>query len=724
MAGRCSATSSNSTRRRRSASGAGDRIRWTRNDPRRGLVNGEQARVLGIGRKVVRLAAADGREVRIPRDDAQLRHIDHAYSSTVHGAQGITADRVIAVLDSGHGALTDQATFYVEVSRARDEVVVLTDNREQLAETLEERTGLRMTALEAVGERPGGREAEAGPPVRIPDREPLQVADRAFGTLGEDAVAAGRSVLDMPGFRDAATRLEHELGLEGLPVDYRERLEGHRARVERETARRDAAASYRDRSRVVVNALYRSDEPVEVGQPVWEAAEGLDREGREMLDAPEFAPHLDVEPGLRASMEADHVVLRSAMNFNASMAALRDWQALEDRARHDGTLPCYTEGHDELIGRIGTLASDPFVPDESSRTFRRIIAENRKQQDRRQGVREFAERVVRSRNRRSALFMEDGPAVRRLPQQRDLYPDWRREAEDLHARGSRISREGQAWEPHLAAVRWGLDALRSWLSRLTEMFRRDDQVLAWAERDPERDPGGRAADDRHSIRSAGDLVMGDRIRWLDVRDGEPKVREGQVTGVRPRSAASGDIYEIHGKSRPYQPLILPDTVTGRNLFRGDVHRRPWPDENMRDAMRAEATGPFSIACGIGSGIGAGPRDEAPLVPGDRIRWIEMVRDAGPDGTAGVRAVAAEVMSVKPGARPRSDRIRARVLGSTGDGALAAGTELETALWELGQAGRVHRAAWASGIGRGARLKELHRQRVMEIDRSKGFGMSM
>ena len=169
---------------------AGDHVRWTRNDPRRGLVNGEHARVLGIGPKEVRLAKADGREIRFARDDAQLRHIDHAYSSTVHGAQGITADRVIAVLDSAHGALTDQATFYVEVSRARDEVVVLTDNRQQLAETLEERTGLRMTALEAVGKRPGGREAEAGRIV-LRDKEPLLVVDRTFETLMENAKLAG-----------------------------------------------------------------------------------------------------------------------------------------------------------------------------------------------------------------------------------------------------------------------------------------------------------------------------------------------------------------------------------------------------------------------------------------------------------------------------------------------------------------------------------------------------
>ena len=134
---------------------AGDRIHWTRNDRKRELVNDEQAEVVAIARDRVRFRRADGRTVSLRRDDPQLRHLDHAWSSTVHGAQGSTADSVIAVLDSGHGALTDQSTIYVEISRARDSAVVLTDNREQLVEVLEAHTGERATALEAVGEEIG-----------------------------------------------------------------------------------------------------------------------------------------------------------------------------------------------------------------------------------------------------------------------------------------------------------------------------------------------------------------------------------------------------------------------------------------------------------------------------------------------------------------------------------------------------------------------------------------
>ena len=165
---------------------AGDRIRWTRNDKKPVTSsNGEQAEGNGDNRKTrVRFLLADGRKLSLRHDDPQLRHLDHAWSSTVHGAQGSTADGVIAVLDSGHGALTDQSTFYVEISRARDSAVVLTDNCEQLVEVLEAHTGERATALEAVGEEIGP-DAEI---VSIPDQAPNLVAARGVdGSGGEGA---------------------------------------------------------------------------------------------------------------------------------------------------------------------------------------------------------------------------------------------------------------------------------------------------------------------------------------------------------------------------------------------------------------------------------------------------------------------------------------------------------------------------------------------------------
>ena len=148
----------------------GEQLRWTRNDRERGLANGDRAEVLEIGDRALRFRLADGRELLFARDDPQLRHLAYAYASTVHAAQGQTHDRVITVLDTGAGPLVNQQTLYVQLSRAREQAVVLTDNREQLVETLEANTGERLTALEAIGAAVGDR----APAARIPAKSAIR----------------------------------------------------------------------------------------------------------------------------------------------------------------------------------------------------------------------------------------------------------------------------------------------------------------------------------------------------------------------------------------------------------------------------------------------------------------------------------------------------------------------------------------------------------------------
>ena len=78
---------------------AGDRIRWTRNRqaPRArfghpqtpDLVNGDTAQVLSIDARRVYFMTEHGERIGLARSDPQLRHLDHAYSSTVHAAQAL-----------------------------------------------------------------------------------------------------------------------------------------------------------------------------------------------------------------------------------------------------------------------------------------------------------------------------------------------------------------------------------------------------------------------------------------------------------------------------------------------------------------------------------------------------------------------------------------------------------------------------------------------------------
>ena len=131
---------------------AGDRIRWTRNDAGLGLVNSRTAEVLRVANGRVTFRLEDGKTLELGKGDPQLRHLDHAWASTVHAFQGRTVDNVIAAMEARHPHLTTQKSFYVEISRARDRAELVTDDAAELRAQLQAATGERIAALEGIGE--------------------------------------------------------------------------------------------------------------------------------------------------------------------------------------------------------------------------------------------------------------------------------------------------------------------------------------------------------------------------------------------------------------------------------------------------------------------------------------------------------------------------------------------------------------------------------------------
>ena len=145
---------------------ADDRIRWTRNDAGLGLVNSRTAEVLSVANGRVAFQLEDGKKLELGRNDPQVRHLDHAWASTVHAFQGRTVDNVIAAMEARHPHLTTQKSFYVEISRARDRAELVTDDAAELRAQLQAVTGERIAALEGIGEmkrEAPGKAAEAAP---------------------------------------------------------------------------------------------------------------------------------------------------------------------------------------------------------------------------------------------------------------------------------------------------------------------------------------------------------------------------------------------------------------------------------------------------------------------------------------------------------------------------------------------------------------------------------
>jgi len=192
---------------------AGDEIVFTRNLRSLGVVNGERGRIEEIGRTRLRIRLEDGRRLEPRTDDDRLRHIDHAWTSTVHRAQGMTTDSVIAVLDAD-SMMTDRALLYVEMSRARDGFVLLTDDTEQLVHRLEQETGASHSALEATGQVLHVPQSRGVSP-----KEPLRPALRDWRALEAEAARLGIAPFLMPEADALLERLRRRAAMEDAPPE-------------------------------------------------------------------------------------------------------------------------------------------------------------------------------------------------------------------------------------------------------------------------------------------------------------------------------------------------------------------------------------------------------------------------------------------------------------------------------------------------------------------------
>ncbi len=189
---------------------AGDRIRWTRNDKGLGVVNSGTAEVLGVRNGRATFLLEEGRKLALTPGDAQLRHLDRAWASTVHAFQGRTVDNVIAAMEAKHPLLTTAKAFYVEISRARDRAELVTDDARALRERLEAVTGERISALEGIGEsvqteRGHGKNGEAltsverrGPEASAPPTPEREVGPSPSRDRAPEPPARGKRIeMDM-----------------------------------------------------------------------------------------------------------------------------------------------------------------------------------------------------------------------------------------------------------------------------------------------------------------------------------------------------------------------------------------------------------------------------------------------------------------------------------------------------------------------------------------------
>ena len=378
---------------------AGDEIVWTRNIRRRGLINGERAAVERIAGDRIDVRTHSGRGLRFAVDDDDLRHIDHAWSSTVYRAQGLTRDNVIAVLDSA-SMMSDRAMLYVEMSRARDGFVLLTDDTEQLVSRLEREGETVSSALEAAGQAPWLEPDMAV--TQKPALWPVLAEWRAHVQRAEDA---GVPPFHLEGCDALMARMGALAEKEALPGALAEVLEEHRPFAEDRAMVSDWTSAMLktagQRERMLAEAAAAGTALTSLpGHAAWSRrAERAVEEGVELEDEGRYGVHLDRIAGTRAQLGEPLGELGRALEFDGNAASLQsEWRARE-RGEGDRSL-------EDFAARIAALAREAApgeMPPDLSRAADEIAERQREAEERRwkEDERRLAEQ--KARDAQSAL---------------------------------------------------------------------------------------------------------------------------------------------------------------------------------------------------------------------------------------------------------------------------------------------------------------------------------
>ncbi|OYW44683.1 MAG: hypothetical protein B7Z36_06295 [Novosphingobium sp. 12-63-9] len=156
----------------------GDKVRWTDTDRDRGLINADRATVLKIDAAGVTFETSTKMQITLPPGDPMLQRLDLGYALNAHMAQGLTADRGIAVFDSREQNLTNEKLFLVNITRVRDSLELIVDSGPRVERGIVRNAGEKTSALETTGEvtidRHGRAPGRQGPIASTPPASPPQ----------------------------------------------------------------------------------------------------------------------------------------------------------------------------------------------------------------------------------------------------------------------------------------------------------------------------------------------------------------------------------------------------------------------------------------------------------------------------------------------------------------------------------------------------------------------
>lgn len=151
----------------------GDKVRWTEKDDARKLMKSEEAKVLGIKDGIVTVENRHGDTIELKQGDKMLERMGLAYALNMHQAQGDTRDMAIGEMHSAARHLSNERLALVMMTRVRDDITIVTNDKDRLLAQIGRNPGDKTSALETLGEKqvdgPKGAESPREFNPKIPD---------------------------------------------------------------------------------------------------------------------------------------------------------------------------------------------------------------------------------------------------------------------------------------------------------------------------------------------------------------------------------------------------------------------------------------------------------------------------------------------------------------------------------------------------------------------------
>ena len=130
----------------------GDKIRWRKTIKAQDLKNGDEGVVkkIDLDRKVAVVEfTRKGKTLTKELDLTKDLTFEHNYVKTAFISQGLDSSNVFTIAESYRRNLVNQKSFYVQISRTKDNLKVYTDNKADLIDALKTRDSEKSSALES-----------------------------------------------------------------------------------------------------------------------------------------------------------------------------------------------------------------------------------------------------------------------------------------------------------------------------------------------------------------------------------------------------------------------------------------------------------------------------------------------------------------------------------------------------------------------------------------------